>query len=249
MFTSVILWVTTVVVWTGILGFLGFNYYEITNSCTFKFTEFMLPLGCVENIKPSKHIDPCYTKVCPFKPLILLYPTSDTLVNVTLKYPPGFSATYPDYDISKEWWSVIAHSDGTLIDIWVNQDTYGLFWEGNPSPTIYDISKWFVIKWSELRDFLYNKLTEIGLNTKEKSDFIMYWYPKLQEYPYIQITFAGEDYTNMVKLNITPTPDSLLRVFMVAKPLREYKQIPEQKFTKFERKWFSVVEWWGTIVQ
>lgn len=64
----------------------------------------------------------------------------------------------------------------------------------------------------------------------------MYWYPKLQEYPYIQITFAGSDYADTAKLSITPTPDSILRVFMVAKQLPEYREIPEQKFQTFERK-------------
>jgi hypothetical protein len=36
------------------------------------------------------------------KPLILLYPTSDTLVDVSLSYISGFSATFPEYDISKK---------------------------------------------------------------------------------------------------------------------------------------------------
>lgn len=227
----------------GTLGFFGLNYYENTNNCTFEYVAIDTQLLCISNYK--RDLEDFGIK----KPLILLYPTSDTLINVTLKYAPGFSATYPEYSSEKQGWSVQAHSDGTLKNFSSNQDTYGLFWEGNPWSTIYDLSKSFVIKWSELRNFLYNKLTEIGLNTKEKSDFIMYWYPKLQQYSYIQITFAGKDYTDTAKLNITPTPDSLLRVFMVAKPLSEYKEIPEQKLSKFERKWFSVVEWGGTIVQ
>lgn len=100
-----------------------------------------------------------------------------------------------------------------------------------------------------MREFLYEKLTEIGLNTKEKSDFIMFWYPKLQEYPYIQITFAGEDYNQSAPLKITPKPDSLLRVFMVAKPLDTSIVIEPQKLEKFERKGFSVVEWGGTVLE
>lgn len=64
----------------------------------------------------------------------------------------------------------------------------------------------------------------------------MFWYPKLQDYPYVQITFAGKDYTDSAKLEISPEPDSLLRVFMVAKPLQEFVSIPPQTFPKFERK-------------
>ncbi len=246
---------------------VGRNYYSISffisSSTQFLFMHTNLSFQFLRNVFNSKenkeskceeksktHEDDIrWGNNYDAKPLILLYPPSDTQVNISLEHAPWFSATYPEYDTTKRWWSVLAHPDGTLIDHWTNQDTYGLFWEGNPQSIQYDFSHGFVIKWSELRNFLYTKLTEIGLNTKEKSDFIMYWYPKLQEYPYIQITFAWSDYTDTAKLSISPTPDSLLRVFMVAKPLTEYRNIPPQQFQKFERKWFSVVEWGGTMVQ
>ncbi|MBC7498566.1 hypothetical protein H7170_02880 [Candidatus Gracilibacteria bacterium] len=184
------------------------------------------------------------------KPLILLYPTSDTHVDISLSYIPGFSATFPEYYTPKKGWSVLAHPDGTLKDSRTNQDTYGLFWEGNGVDTsVFDLSKGFIVRGTDVRGFLYNKLTEIGLNTKEKSDFIMFWYPKLQGYPYVQITFAGKDYTDLAKLDINPKPDSLLRVFMIARPLTQYRDLPEQKLQKFERKGFSVVEWGGTIIE
>jgi hypothetical protein len=64
----------------------------------------------------------------------------------------------------------------------------------------------------------------------------MYWYPKLQSYPYIQITFAGRDYTDNTPLKITPNPDSILRLFMVAKPLKNFQEIEPQNIEKFERK-------------
>ncbi|MBP9779679.1 hypothetical protein KBD33_03610 [Candidatus Gracilibacteria bacterium] len=198
---------------------------------------------------PGGYFDDPFGRVGIDKPLILLYPEYDTPVQVSLEYTPGFSATYPEYDNEIKGWSVLAHPDGTLYNKGTNQDTYGLFWEGNEHSSKYDLSHGFVIKGSDLRNFLYSKLTEIGLNTKEKSDFIMYWYPKLQEYPYIQITFAGKDYADTAKLTISPTPDSLLRVFMVAKPLDSFQSIPEQQIEKFERTGFSVVEWGGTIVQ
>jgi hypothetical protein len=250
--------VSGVILWTGTLGLLWLNYYEQQNKCildissTIPFMSCQPKIGCDEN--DPMHQAPYYFPCDPmpwavYKPLILLYPQSDIQVNISLEYAPWFSATYPEYDGSKKGWSVLAHPDGTLLDSRTHQDTYGLFWEGNPQSNQYDLSHGFVIKWSELRNFLYSKLTEIGLNTKEKSDFIMFWYPKLQEYPYIQITFAWQDYTDTAKLSITPTPDTLLRVFIVAKPLTEYRDIPKQKLKRFERKWFSMVEWGGTIVE
>ena len=65
---------------------------------------------------------------------------------------------------------------------------------------------------------------------------------------YNLIYFAWDDYAKRAPLEITPTPDSILRVFIVIKPIEEYIQIEEQKLDKFNRKWFSVIEWWGTIL-
>jgi hypothetical protein len=234
--------------WVGI--FLAIMVYEIENHCGFWFIKTPPFIECSFKNFNSCHSNNEWVQVCAWKPLILLYPQKDINVDVSLSYISGFFATFPEYDPSKKGWSVLAHPDGTLIDQWTHQDTYGLFWEGNPiNSKVFDLSKWFIVRGSDIRDFLYSKLTEIGLNTKEKSDFIMFWYPKLQNYPYIQITFAWEDYADIAKLDINPKPDSLLRVFMVAKPLTESIQIPEQKLQKFERKWFSVVEWGGTIVK
>ncbi len=183
-----------------------------------------------------------------FKPLILLYPQQSMDVEVQLDYFPGLFATFPEYNRSLWGWSVLAHPDGTLYDKNTQQDTYGLFWEWY-GYSDWDMSEGFIVRGSEIREFLYEKLTDIWLNTKEKSDFIMFWYPKLQNYKYIQITFAGKEYVERAKLNIIPTPDSLLRIFMVAKPLSEPINIPEQKIESFHRIWFTVVEWGGTIVE
>ena len=105
------------------------------------------------------------------------------------------------------------------------------------------------MKGSDIREFLYGKLTELGLNTKERSDFITFWYPRLQNYPYLQITFAGKEYTETAQLEIIPCPDSFLRVFMIAQPLEYKKIIPPQNIQKFERRGFIVVEWGGAIIE
>jgi hypothetical protein len=98
------------------------------------------------------------------------------------------------------------------------------------------MSEGFVVRGSDIRGFLEEKLDFLGLNTKERSDFIMFWYPKLQAYPYVQIRFAGDDYMTLAKLRITPEPDSILRIFMLAKPLKKLITIPEQQLNSFERK-------------
>lgn len=75
----------------SILIFLGVNYYENVNFCEFQIIDTMpfivCPLtdsyssGKLEKYKPDiRHI--------LLKPLILLYPESDTQVDVKLKYAP-----------------------------------------------------------------------------------------------------------------------------------------------------------------
>ncbi|MEG0754014.1 MAG: hypothetical protein RR461_09290, partial [Angelakisella sp.] len=67
--------------------------------------------------------------------------------------------------------------------------------------------------------------------------------------PYNLITFAGAQYEELAPLTISPAPDSILRVHMVYKPLKEYRAIPEQTLTSFTRKGFTVVEWGGSIAK
>ncbi len=63
------------------------------------------------------------------------------------------------------------------------------------------------------------------------------------------ISFSWKQYTDLAQLEITPNYDSILRVFMVTKPLDKPIKIEPQTFDKFERKWFTVVEWGGTVLE
>ncbi len=60
------------------------------------------------------------------------------------------------------------------------------------------------------------------------------------------IHFATEEYNRRVPLEITPAPDTLIRVFMVFKALEAPIEIEAQEFGHVERKGFTVVEWGGT---
>ena len=90
---------------------------------------------------------------------------------------------------------------------------------------------------------------EIGLTPREYNEFIVYWLPKMQDNPYNLISFQSEAYTDAAKLDIDPTPDSVLRVFMAWKPLHRAQNIEPQTFASFERNGFTVVEWGGCEVK
>ena len=178
------------------------------------------------------------------KPVIYLYPEQETTVSVSLDYAGMLTATYPAYE---DGWTVTAEPDGTLYD--ENGDEYSyLFWEGENN-TDYDFSKGFCVAGADTADFLREKLAEIGLIPREYNEFIVYWLPKMQDNQYNLISFQSERYTDISKLDIVPTPDSVLRVFMAWKPLHRAQNIEPQTFTSFARDGFTVVEWGGCEVK
>ena len=178
------------------------------------------------------------------KPVIYLYPEQETTVSVSLDYAGTLTATYPAYE---NGWTVTAEPDGTLYD--ENGDEYSyLFWEGENN-TDYDFSKGFCVAGADTADFLREKLAEIGLTPREYNEFIVYWLPKMQDNPDNLISFQSERYTDTAKLDIVPTPDSVLRVFMAWKPLHRAQNIEPQTFTSFARDGFTVVEWGGCEVK
>ncbi len=179
------------------------------------------------------------------KPVIYLYPTSEQSVSVKLDYKGELTCTYPEY---KDGWNVIAEPDGTLTNIEDKREYSYLYWEGI-SKNQWDMSKGFVVKGEDTEEFLQEKLEYMGLTPREYNEFIVYWLPIMQENKYNLITFAGEEYEDLAELNITPKPDSVLRVMMLFKSLDKLIEIEEQEIIPFERKGFTVVEWGGTEVK
>ncbi|MBP3617734.1 MAG: hypothetical protein J6J38_06835 [Lachnospiraceae bacterium] len=71
----------------------------------------------------------------------------------------------------------------------------------------------------------------------------------MEQNPYNIISFQTENYTDAAKLTVSPTPDTLLRVFMAWKGAEEFMELPKQKLTATERTGFTLVEWGGTEVR
>ena len=180
-------------------------------------------------------------EVCK-KPVIYLYPTNEQNVDVKLDLKGDLTCTYPAY---KDGWKVKAQPNGTLTNLADGKEYSYLYWEGI-SHNKYDMSKGFVVKGSDTEKFLQEKLAYIGLTPKEYNEFIVYWLPIMQKNKYNLITFAGKEYENMAELEITPKPDSVLRVMMVFEPLNKYMEVEPQELKPFVREGFTVVEWGGT---
>ena len=180
------------------------------------------------------------------KPVIYLYPKSEQEVSVKLDYKGELICTYPEYD---EGWKVIAKPDGTLKNLRDNKEYSYLFWEGNSKEAKWDLSKGFIVKGEDTREFLQDKLSKMGLNPKEYNEFIVYWMPLMKDNKYNFITFAGKEYEEVAKLEISPKPDSVLRIFMVYKALDKPIVVEEQEINSFHRQGFTVVEWGGTEIK
>lgn len=193
-----------------------------------------------------KYYDCNYSSVV-LKPVIYLYPEQKQEVKVELEVEWKLIADYPRYDEEIKGWEVTAYPDSTIIE---DEKEYSyLFWEAEFENNDWDLSSWFIVEWKDAREFLQEKLSYIWLTPKEYNEFIVYWYPKMMNNKYNLVYFAWLDYTSKAPLNITPEPDSVLRVFTVIKPLKEKIEIQEQVLERFDRKWFSVVEWWWTILE
>ncbi len=181
------------------------------------------------------------------KPVIYLYPKIKTDILVQLHYEGQIIADYPAYDPVLQGWNVTAYPDGHLINKADGKEYSYLFWEGESTdPIPYDLTQGSVVKGSETKAFLQESLSHMGLSPKEYNEFIVYWYPIMKDNPYNLIHFAGKEYTDTAPLTVTPTPDSIRRVFMVYKALENPITIHPQELTSWERKGFTVVEWGGS---
>ena len=178
------------------------------------------------------------------KPVIYLYPETETRVTVKLDLSGELTCAYPAYDGG---WTVTAAPDGTLTD--EHGQTYNyLYWEGEGTEA-YDFSKGFCVAGSDTAAFLEDALDRLGLTRREANEFLVYWLPRMQDNPYNLIAFQQEAYTESAKLTVSPRPDSVLRVFMAWKPLARPVDVPAQTLPGFERRGFTLVEWGGAEVR
>ncbi len=181
------------------------------------------------------------------KPIIYLYPTKDTEVSVKLGYPNRLLTSYPQY-INE--WKVIAKENGDLTDLETGRNLYSLYYESRNIEHYQVEKEGFVIKGEDSAEFLEEKLAILGLTEREAEEFIIYWLPKLEENEYNYIRFASEEeIEENMSLEINPNPDTIIRVVMTFKGLKNPIEVKEQKLETPERTGFVAVEWGGTEIQ
>lgn len=203
------------------------------------------------------------------KPVIYLYPTHDMEVNLNFNAPVDFTTDIPTYSDS---WKVLAHKDGSLTNLKpgltdcskFDGQTFGseyakdaclnntypyLYWSGNVSSVDFPkMDKGWVIGKSDLSNFIDSRLSFMGLNSKEKSDFESYWIPEMlkRNANFYRISFLSTGEVNQIfPMTVTPAPDTLFRTFLDWEPLNSFVPFIPQNLEQFSRNGFTMVEWGG----
>ena len=180
------------------------------------------------------------------KPIIYLYPETSMVCSAKITLDGNLTCTYPPHGIDG-WQDFTAYPDGTLV-FPDGKEYYALYWEGIQNAD-WDFSEGWCVRGEDTAAFLEWALDQQGLNRREANEFILYWLPIMQDNSYNVISFQTTAYTDGAILNITPSPDSLLRVFMAFYPTETPVDIQPQTFQSFVRQGFAVVEWGGCKAQ
>ncbi len=204
------------------------------------------------------------------KPVIYLYPQKPTDVTVSFMNPVRFDVDIPTY---QNGWSVRANPDGTLndlqqsatdcrtIDISRPGSEYAggacetnaypyLYWAGRVGTPYPVATGGWVIARADVFRFLDEKLTNMGMNEKERGDMESYWVPQLlkEDVPYYRLSFFDTATMNaFIPMRVTPRPDTVFRVFLDWSPLANMPHVvPQpQSLPHLIRNGFTLVEWGG----
>ncbi len=168
-------------------------------------------------------------------PNIYLYPESTTQVQIEISFPDvgEIILSEPEYN---DGWDVSVTEDG-IID---GQYDY-LFYEAMlPQPNNQERG-WLIAR-SDLESKFRSILTDYGCVGREIDDFIEFWVPRLDYAPWFAV--YPQDVETMMHLNITPQPDTMLRLhFCIRGVNQEIPIIQPSTPEKFIRDKFTVVEW------
>ncbi len=183
------------------------------------------------------------------KPVIYLYPTVKTEVHVEVAPVGAMTFTYPAY---KSGWNVTAEPSGKIHH---NGETLNyLFWESEQTPIESSEKNKYgeVISGSEASVFLNEKLTQFGLTSEEKADFITFWGPSLsKDEKWFVRLIVNEDCNQFANLKISPAPDNVYRIYLLASKFKEedMNNIKPIKLAPIKRGGFTVVEWGGSRLE
>ena len=178
------------------------------------------------------------------KPVIYVYPEKPMEVSVSINITKGkFSVVYPKFNEGNNSWKIKANPNG---DIEINNRKYPYLFYECDSYFNQETKEGFIVDENNAEDFLEEKLKFLGLNDKEKTDFITFWLPVLLKNKLSLCSFQSKEFFEHIPMNVSPKPDTLIRIFLTIKKIDAPIEVKEQKLERHERKGFTVVEWGGS---
>jgi hypothetical protein len=209
------------------------------------------------DVEPYKSQHDAYTKklndpncvgACYGKPVIYLYPTVPTAVDVKLTIPGKVVESDPLYP-ENGWKNVLARPDGSLT---YNGAHYKELYYESQVDKINAPLDGIIIKSSNLATKLTDITSRLGLLPNEQKEFLEYWMPRLNKLNSPYILFSLIDPVEKERadhVDITPEPDTKIEFLAYFKPLdNSNANITPLALPKTPKRiGFTSVEWGGTI--
>ncbi len=190
------------------------------------------------------------------KPALYLYPPYKADLNVRVLPNGKITTSIPEHGTFG--WNVTAYPSGEIES------------SGKPYPYLYyetellgvvPPEKGWIVDRKNLGEFFVNILPQVGLNDKEREDFISYWVPKLNDY---LSTYDGEIYPRLFvgllpldqlnqleRIEFSAKPDEFLRVRFYFEKIEGLNHIgvspPDLSDYQIERTGFTAVDWGGIL--
>lgn len=177
------------------------------------------------------------------KPAIYLYSPAE--MEVTVRAKPAGLITSSDPPHGRDGWRATIGPGGIR-----SPDVPYLFYEAQLRLLPPSSGKGWVVSEDALTSWFREWLPRLGLSEKEARDFEVYWSRELPRAPFYLVELVEESFLDEnLSLDVDPRPDSLVRVFLSFKPLRERpREAPEApRPGVFKRIGFTLVEWGGLV--
>jgi hypothetical protein len=190
------------------------------------------------------------------KPVIYCYSEKTIHFDLKLNTVGKLSFAYPLLKENQTWSMNLENNE--LTEVKSKQKYPYLFWESQQENVYFngaifkqdqaEINASIVSK-SQVVPFLDSTLTVLGFNSQEKTDFITYWGPRMQNANYYLIQFLqNNECEQIASYEINPKPDHLNRFYMLFMG-NETNDFPyfalPQKLKPLERNGFYMVDWGG----
>lgn len=212
-----------------------------------------LSIGAVKSIQADllpllswlkKHIgNPILNLFGVYKPNIYIYSDTNMEVNVKIIQHHYITESIPRYDAERGW-------DAKIVDGSINGCNDYLFYEAEVPDPCWQKNEAFFIRGKFLKSDLAEMLERYQFNQKESDDFLEYWLEKLEENnDYLFYPQYNDVLDKIMKLEITPEPENLFRVWFLIEPYTGQGASEIKENLRILRTEYTIVEWGGIMKQ